>query len=312
MKTIQLTTETLLDPRIDPVFKAVFTKDTPSSRGALRSLLSAYLHQELDILAVIANEPPVHHKDGRQIRYDIACVFTTGEKADVEMTLFPGKFEARRMEYYLARLHCSQKLKGDPDYEGIKRSYQISFLGGNLFKDAAILHSFEYHDREHDVPLDGRTKLLVVELKKTERLSGEALERLSVEERWALFFQSASDPGKLGLVNRLLESEEGIAMAGETMIEITPEEKAYFLQMSRDKYKFDEWSRKRELWEKDQELAKKDQELVEKDQELTEVRQKLAEARRQAAEKDQKLVKKDQTLAEKDREIAELRRLLGS
>jgi hypothetical protein len=120
----------------------------------------------------------------------------------------------------------------------------------------------------------------VVELEKVKQLSEEPVERLSVEERWALFLENVSDPGKLGLVNRLLESEEGIAMAGETMIEITPEEKAYFLQMSRDKYQFDVWSRKRELWEKDQELAEKSQELVEKNQELAEARQEIAELRR--------------------------------
>ncbi|MDR0657020.1 MAG: PD-(D/E)XK nuclease family transposase [Treponema sp.] len=290
MKPVHLTPESLLDPRVDPVFKAIFTKDTPSSRGALRSLLSACLRRELDILAVIANEPPVHTTDNRQIRYDIACVFTGGEKADVEMTLSPGKFETLRMEYYLARLHCAQELKGDPDYSGVTRSYQVSFLGETLFKDEALLHSFEYHDREHGVPLDGRTELVVIELEKAERLCGEAVETLGREERWALFLHSASDPGKQGIVNRLLESEEGIAMAWETMIEITPEEKAYFLKMSRDKYKFDEWSRKRELWEKDQEIAEKVQEIAEKDQELAGKAQELAEARQ---------------------EIADLRRLLG-
>jgi predicted transposase/invertase (TIGR01784 family) len=304
MKTIRLTPETLLDPREDPVFKAIFTKDTPASRGALRSLVFAYLGRELDILTIIANEPPVHTSADRQIRYDIACVFNNGEKADVEMTLFPGKFEAPRMEYYLARPHCSQELKGDPDYAGVKRSYQISFLGENLFKDTGMRHRFEYYDRENDIRLDGRTKLVVIELRKVNRLSEEPLERLSGEERWALFFQSASDPGKLGLVNRLLETEEGIAMAGQTMIEITPEEKAYFLQMSRDKYKFDEWARRRELWEKDQEITGKVQELAEKNQELAEKNQAIAE-------KDQKIVEKNQELAEKDQEIAELRRLLG-
>jgi predicted transposase/invertase (TIGR01784 family) len=290
MKKIHFTTETLLDPREDHVFKAIFTKDTPASRGALKSLVSAYVHQDLDILTVIANEPPVHATTDRQIRYDIACVFNDGEKADVEMTLYPGKFEIERMEYYLTRLHCGQEIKGDPSYAGVKRSYQISFLGENRFTDEALVHTFEYYDREHERTLDGRTKLVVVELEKVERLEGEPPERLSAEEKWALFFRSARDPGNLELVNRLVESEEGIAMAGETMLEITPEEKAYFLQMSRDKYKFDEWARKRELWEKDQELAEKNQELAEKIQEIAE---------------------KGQEIAKKDQEIAELRRLLG-
>jgi hypothetical protein len=248
------------------------------------------------------------------------------------MTLYPGKFEVFRMEYYLARLHCVQELKGEPEYAGVKRSYQISFLGENRFNDNVILHSFEYYDREHDIALDGQTKLIVVELKKAEGLAKEPLERLSAEEKWALFFQSAADPGKLELVNRLMKAEEGIGMAGETMIEITPEEKAYFLQMSRDKYKFDEWSRKRELWEKDQEIVEKDQELAEtkqvlaekdhalaeKDRELAETVQVVAEKDHALAEKDrvlaeteQVLAEKDHALAEKDRELAELRRLLG-
>jgi hypothetical protein len=304
MKKIQLTTETLLDLREDAVFKAVFTKDTSASRGALRSLISATIRQELDILTVIANEPPVNTKDDRQIRYDIACKFNNGEKADIEMTLYPGKFEVARMEYYLGRLHCLQELKGVPDYATIKQSYQISFLGENIFKDAFLLHAFEYYDQEHSVALHGRTRLVVVELKKVGKLAKKPLEQLDVQEKWALFFQSVSDPGKLELVNRLLEEEEGIAMAGQTMLEVTPEEREYFLQMSRDKYQFDVWSRKRELWEKDQEIAEKNKKIAEKDR-------KMAEKDKKMAEKDKKIAEKDRKIAEKDKKIAELQRLLN-
>jgi uncharacterized protein (DUF3084 family) len=110
-----------------------------------------------------------------------------------------------------------------------------------------------------------------------------------------LFFQSVSDPAKLELVNRLLETEEGIAMAGQTMTEITPKEREAFLQMSRDKYQFDVWARKRELWEKDQEIAERNRTIAEKDQTI--------------AEKDRAIAERNQAIAEKDREIAELRRL---
>jgi hypothetical protein len=77
------------------------------------------------------------------------------------------------------------------------------------------------------------------------------------------------------LVNKLLESEEGIAMAGQTMMEITPEEREYFLQMSRDKYQFDVWARKRELWEKDLEIA-------ELNREIAELRRRLRDAPRKS------------------------------
>jgi len=36
----------------DAVFKAVFTKDTPESRTALKSLLSAFLERELSVLVL--------------------------------------------------------------------------------------------------------------------------------------------------------------------------------------------------------------------------------------------------------------------
>jgi uncharacterized protein (DUF3084 family) len=158
----------------------------------------------------------------------------------------------------------------------------------------------------------------MVELKKVEQLAEEPLERLSAQEKWALFFQSAADPGKLELVNRLLATEAGLAMAGATRIEITPEEKAYFQQMSRDKYQFDVWARKREIWEKDQEIAEKVQEIAEKNQEITEKDREIAgkvqeitEKNQEITEKVQKITEKDQELAEARQEIAELCRLLG-
>jgi hypothetical protein len=41
----------------DHVFTAVFTKNTPQSRGALTSLLSAFLDRKLTLVSVTANEP---------------------------------------------------------------------------------------------------------------------------------------------------------------------------------------------------------------------------------------------------------------
>jgi hypothetical protein len=55
----------------DQAFKAVFTRDTPQSRGALQKLLSAILEREVEIFSITANEPPVNDLRDRQIRYDI-------------------------------------------------------------------------------------------------------------------------------------------------------------------------------------------------------------------------------------------------
>ena len=74
----------LFDIRRDAVFKAVFTKETQESRGALSKLVSALIRRELYIVSVLANEPPVTNINDRQIRYDINCRANNGELIIVE------------------------------------------------------------------------------------------------------------------------------------------------------------------------------------------------------------------------------------
>jgi hypothetical protein len=52
-------TDDLIDICYDNVFKAVFTRDTPESRGALSALLSAIIGRQLTVIALAINEPPV-------------------------------------------------------------------------------------------------------------------------------------------------------------------------------------------------------------------------------------------------------------
>jgi len=49
----------VFDIRYDPVFKAVFTKDTAKSRGALSDLISSLIGRSVTVETIIANEPPV-------------------------------------------------------------------------------------------------------------------------------------------------------------------------------------------------------------------------------------------------------------
>jgi len=93
----------------DQAFKAVFTRETPQSRGALEKLLSAILEQETKVLSINTNEPPVNDMRDRQIRYDINLKLQNGELANLEMTLNPGATEAFRIEY---QWRCPQ----DVDY----------------------------------------------------------------------------------------------------------------------------------------------------------------------------------------------------
>jgi hypothetical protein len=49
----------ILDIRYDPVFKAVFTRDTAKSRGALSDLISALIGRIVSVETIVANEPPI-------------------------------------------------------------------------------------------------------------------------------------------------------------------------------------------------------------------------------------------------------------
>ena len=103
--TIQFAdTDELLDIRYDNIFKAVFTKDTPESKGALSKLVSALICREVSILSIIANEPPIENARERQIRFDINCKAENEELVNVEMCLNPDPYEPVRLEYHASKL----------------------------------------------------------------------------------------------------------------------------------------------------------------------------------------------------------------
>ncbi|MDR1933273.1 MAG: Rpn family recombination-promoting nuclease/putative transposase [Spirochaetales bacterium] len=210
----------------DNVFKAVFTRDTPLSQGALKRLISPYIGREVEVITVIANEPAALDTRDRQIRYDIRVKLDKGELANVEMTLFPRKFEPLRLEYYTARLFSGQEIRGsDKSFGELTHTYQISLIRSRrIFPDQALVHHFEYYDRELGVNLGGQTKIIVVELEKAVDIAGKPVAELSREEMWALFFRYAKDRERRALVNELLRREEGIAMAGEVLLTVSRDE----------------------------------------------------------------------------------------
>jgi hypothetical protein len=78
-----------IDICLDNVFKAVFTRNTHASQGALSKLISALIGREVSIIAISANEPPIDNLRDRQIRFDINCKAENGELVNVEMSLNP-------------------------------------------------------------------------------------------------------------------------------------------------------------------------------------------------------------------------------
>jgi len=237
--------EDIIDICMDNVFKAVFTKDTPASRGALSRLVSAIIGRELSILAIVANDPTIENLRDRQLRFDINCRTGDGELVNVEMSLNPDRFKPVRLEFHTAKLFIGQDIKGtDKTYNDLKRTYQIAILvKEKFFPDGDFFHGFEYFDPVRGVTLGGRTRILTLELSKLEEVARKPPEEMSDQEKWAVFFRYLTDTNMRDKINGIMASEEGIEMASEVLLTISRDEVERTLLASQDKWELDMQSR---------------------------------------------------------------------
>jgi predicted transposase/invertase (TIGR01784 family) len=229
-----------IDICYDNVFKAVFTKPTPESQGALSRLISALIGQDVTVDTITANEPAIEDLHDRQIRFDIACRTTKKELVNVEMSLNPTPFEPVRLEFHIGKLFTGQDIQGDKDYSHLKPAYQIAVLAKNrFFEDGEFFHTFEYYDREHGVSLNGRSRIITLELSKLDQVVEKPIEAMTAPEHWAVFFRYLTDKAKRGKINEILEIDEGIAMASEVLMTISRDEAERARLMSEFKYQVD-------------------------------------------------------------------------
>jgi len=221
--------KSVMDIRYDPVFKAVFTKDTKESRGALSHLISALIGRNVTVETIIANEPPVDDLRQRYLRFDVACKTEEGELVNVEMSFNPKKDEPVRLEYHAAKLFVGQDMHGeDKEYKDLKETYQIAILAKNrFFFDVELIHNFIYYDPDTRISLGGKTKIITVELVKTKPIVDKPTEEMTTAELWAVFFEYLTNKEKRVKMIEIINHEEGIAMAVETLSNITQDEVEY-------------------------------------------------------------------------------------
>jgi len=229
------------DIRYDPIFKAVFTKETAESRTALSRLISALIERTVTVDAITANEPPVDDSRQRCLRFDVACKTEKDELVNVEMSFNPRTSEQVRLEYHTARLFVGQDIHGkDKDYDDLKETYQIAILAKRtFFPDENFEHNFLYYDPKNRVSLGGRTRIITIELVKTKPIIDKPVEEMTNAELWAAFLQYLTDKEKRGKIIEIFNREEGIAMAVETLGTFTQSELEYIYESGRIKAELD-------------------------------------------------------------------------
>jgi predicted transposase/invertase (TIGR01784 family) len=224
----------ILDIRYDPVFKAVFTRDTEKSRAALSDLISSLIGRIVSVENIVANEPATSFLGQKKIRYDISCMSENEEPIDVEMSFHPINDELNRIEYFASRLFVGQEIEGvEKTYSDLKETYQISILAQkSFFPDKNLTHTFLYYDPLTNVSLDGKIRIITLELEKTAFFISKPVEEMTNTEQWAAFFQYLTDEAKREKIKEIINHEEGIAMATNTLRQVSAEYEAYALQTS--------------------------------------------------------------------------------
>jgi len=280
-----------IDIRYDNVFKAVFTRETPESQTALSNLVSVLIGRNVSIIRICANEPPILGLGDRRIRFDINCKADNGEPVNVEMSLNPDPFEPVRLEFYAGRLFTGQDIRGiDKTYDDLQYAYQIALLAKEkFFSDENFFHMFEYYDSDRNVSLNGRSRIITIELSKLEKIVENPAADMNSQEHWAVYIEYLTNKEKRQKINEILELEEGIAMANKVLLTISRDEVERARLESEYKYEVDMQSKlvhakregrkeEREVWQKV--VADKDARLADKDAEIARLREQLQQGKR--------------------------------
>jgi predicted transposase/invertase (TIGR01784 family) len=229
----------ILSPTDDRIFKAMLT--APEAKPALLLVASAIVNRPVVDVLVRNNELAVSDTEEKAEQFDINCKVDDDSQADIEM-------QANRMEeekgskhenlrarsiYNLCDLHSSQSSKGKR-YDKLIRSYQVMFCGFTVFPDRKdFVNSFSVrHDIDNGL-LHNAVQAMFVELSKLSDILRKPIEEMTDMERFSVFLRYAENLEYRDVVNRVIESKEGLAVAGEVLMSISKDERERAIFRSR-------------------------------------------------------------------------------
>ena len=189
-ETLRPSPTALLNPRMDPIFKAIFTQETKESYAALESFISSVLGRKIKDLKLTTNEPPVDNTTESKMSFDVSVTFDNGEKASIEMQ---GRnrdytYEARS-EIQVARL-LNINAKKSNDWKA-EKVYQISVLNFHLPKDDNSEMSWYTMKSQKGHALSGHLNVIYIDLLVLKELAGKPIENLTPLQKWGLYLAYA-------------------------------------------------------------------------------------------------------------------------
>ena len=216
----------------DRIFRALLT--APEAKPTLLYFASAIIQRPVANVLVRNNELPISDTEEKLERYDVNCLIDDDDsQADIEMQSSRMEEEAgsshenlrARSLYNLCDLHSSQSSKGK-SYGKLIRSYQVMFCGYTVFPNREdFMNSFSMrHDIDNGLLHNG-VQAMFVELSKLNSILKKPIEEMTDMERISVFLRYADNPEYREIVNRVIESKEGLAVAGEVLMSISKDER---------------------------------------------------------------------------------------
>jgi len=206
---------------------------SPEATPALLLVSSAIVNQPVVNVLVRNTELPVTDTEEKAERFDVNCLIDDDTQADIEMQSSRmeeekgGKHDnlKARTLFNLCDLHSSQSSKGKA-YNKLIRSYQVMFCGYTVFPDRDIfINPFSMrHDSDNGLLHDG-IRVLFIELSKLSEVLKKPVYEMTDMERFSVFLRYAEYPDYRDIVNKVIESKEGLAVAGELLMNISKDER---------------------------------------------------------------------------------------
>jgi len=206
---------------------------SPEATPALLLVSSAIVNRPVIKVLVRNTELPVTDTKEKAERFDVNCMIDDDTQADIEM-------QSSRMEeekggnhenlkarsiYNLCDLHSSQSSKGK-SYDKLIRSFQVMFCGYTVFPDRdSFINPFSIrHDTDNGLLHDG-IRVLYIELSKLSEVLKKPVDEMTDMERFSVFLRYAENPYYREIVNKVIETKEGLAVAGELLMSISKDER---------------------------------------------------------------------------------------
>ena len=180
--------------------------------------------------------------------FDVNCVLDDGTQIDLEMQAsriqedMDGSYQNLKGKsiYYLCDLHSSQSAKGLRRYDKLAHSYQVTFCSYTVFPNRPeFVNSFSLRHDEDNELLSDAIRIIYVELSKLQEIIKKSVADMTDLEKWAVFFQYASEQQARETVNEVIASKEALQMAGDLLMSISKDERERAVFRSRRMYQTD-------------------------------------------------------------------------